>query len=374
MNKPLIEPKFVGARFNDHTIPLELLKDIAVLEEFVIAVAKWKYVQEHDRIRVPKGFTEPLKISLSTIKEGSAIAAIAFKYEDPRAGFLPAANEDYFFKAIQAIGNAIDAAEHGEPINNHLPAELLGYFDRFGRGLREGEALEFWPDQARPARLTKLTRRQLLLASQNDELTDEVVIRGRVPELDQPKLTCEVEGADGRRITVKFDQMMLDTVLEATRGYRSGVKVSISGIGRFDRLERLQLVEATEEVVIIDATDPLARLDELRLLKPGWLDGTGKVPSKTEFDWLEDFFLNHYPSSLPTPYIYPTEDGGILLEWRIGTFDISLEIDMHKKTAEYHSLETNTGNEEFKELLMDKEGILAITNTISTAAVKAAEQ
>ncbi|WP_456015767.1 hypothetical protein [Pseudomonas fluorescens] len=344
MKRPLIEPRFVGRRFEDHTIPLELLRDLAVLEEFVVAVAKWIYVQDNARQRTPKGFTSPLTIALTAVNKGSACPAIAIEYEDPTAGLFPAANEDFFFRAAQAIGNAIDAAEHNEPITQ-IPPNLLGYFDRFGRGLRDGEILEFFPGNARPARLTKLTRRRLLLASQNEEITEEVTVRGMVPELDQAKMSFELQLPGGRKITSTVDAIHLDTILEAMNGYRNGVKVSVSGIARFDRHERLDSFDMIEDAVIIETNDPLARIDELRLLKAGWLDGIGLVPSKPEFDWLEDFFASQYPAALPAPYIYPMEDGGIQLEWRTANQDMSLEINLAELSGDLHCFNTQTMKE-----------------------------
>ncbi|QXI17016.1 hypothetical protein [Pseudomonas hamedanensis] len=353
MKKPLIEPRFVGARFDGHTIPLELLKDISVLEEFVIAVAKWIFVQNNVRIRAPKGFTDPLSIGLSEVKDGSAIPGITIDYIDDSAGLFPAANEDYFFRAVQAIGGAINAAEHNEPITDHLPANLLGYFDRFGRGLREGEVLEFFPGKDRPARLTKLTRRRLLLASQNEVLTDEITVRGLVSELDQSKMSFELQLPGGRKIAAKVDAIHLDTILEAMSGYRTGIKVSVSGVGRFDRYERLHSLDVIEDAAIIDTNDPLARIDELRLLKVGWLDGRGLVPASSDFDWLESFFVDTYPPTLPSPYIYPTEEGGVQLEWRTGNQDVSLEIDLASLSGDLHCLNTETMQEISKVLSLD---------------------
>jgi hypothetical protein len=369
VKKTLIEPRFVGVRFEDHTIPLELLKDLAVLEEFVIAVAKWIYVQDNGKLRTPKGFTQPLTISLSSISEGSAIPAIKIDYVDATAGLFPAANEAYFHKAVIAIGKAIDAAEHKEQIIDHVPAELLGYFDRFGRGLREGEVLEFFPGAQRPARLTKLTRRRLLLASQNEELSDEITIRGMVSEVDQGKMSFELQLAGGKKVAAKMDAIHLDTILEATRGYRSGVKVSVSGVGRFDRNERLQSLDLIEDAVIIETNDPLARIDELRLLKAGWLDGRGFVPDVSGFSWLERFFRESYPLTLPAPYIYPTEEGGVQLEWRTGNQDVSLEIDLSSHIGELHGFNTQTYEDEFITLkLGDKNGIENLVAFISKAA------
>ena len=49
-----LRPKLVGKRFEDHSIPLELLGDLAVLEAMVIEVAKWRYLQDNpDRKLTP---------------------------------------------------------------------------------------------------------------------------------------------------------------------------------------------------------------------------------------------------------------------------------------------------------------------------------
>ena len=50
-----LKPKLVGARFQGHAIPLEVLKDLAVLEEMVIEVAKWQFIKDHPgRERAPR--------------------------------------------------------------------------------------------------------------------------------------------------------------------------------------------------------------------------------------------------------------------------------------------------------------------------------
>ncbi|MBP5969432.1 MULTISPECIES: hypothetical protein [Pseudomonas] len=369
MKKPFVAPRLVGARFDDHTIPLELLKDLAALEEFVVAVAKWKFVQQHGRVRTPKGFTDHLSINLSSVGEGSAVPNIVIEYNDPTAGLFAAANEDYFFQAVQSIGNAIDAAERGTPITEHVPATLLGYFDRFGRGLRDGEVLEFRPGTDRPARLSKLTRRRLLLASQNQILTDEVTVRGLVPEIDQAKMSFELLLPDGKKITAKMDAIHLDTILEATRGFRDGLKISVSGVGRFDRMEKLHSLDLIEDAVIIESNDPLARLDELRLLRVGWLDGRGVVPSPEEFDWIESFFRDQYPATLPTPFIYPTAEGGFQFEWRTGNQDLSLEIIPQNKTAELHGLNIKDGADTYMELNLEaRADVDSLIDFISKAA------
>lgn len=354
MRQELLSPRFVGERFLKHTIPLELLRDISVFEEFIIAVAKWKYVEEHDRVRAPKGFSEHLSIHLESVGAGSAIPRIVIENAIPAGELFPVADTDYFVKAVDLIASAVDAAERGlsGAITDFLSPTLLGYFDKLGRGLREGETLELRPESEQPARLTKASRRKLLLASENVELTEEVTLRGGVHGVDQARMTFELTLAGGKKVEARMDQLHLDTVLEATKGFMKGLKASVTGIGRYDRADKLQSVDQIEDIVIIDMADPLARIDELRLLKPGWLDGRGEVPTPDQFSWLEGFFSHGYPSSLAAPLIFPTAEGGVQLEWTLGAAEITLEVDLSSKQGELHSYDFSSEEEVFKPIDM----------------------
>jgi len=76
-SEPFLRPRLTGPRFEGHGIPLEVLKDLAVLEEMIVEVAKWKYLKDHpERLRSPRGFTEGIELKLTGIDEGSAIPVI----------------------------------------------------------------------------------------------------------------------------------------------------------------------------------------------------------------------------------------------------------------------------------------------------------
>lgn len=73
-----LSPRLVGSRFEQHSIPLEVLKDLAALEELIVEVAKWHYfaVSNKDRKRIPKGFVDQVSLKVTGINEGSAIPLI----------------------------------------------------------------------------------------------------------------------------------------------------------------------------------------------------------------------------------------------------------------------------------------------------------
>ena len=66
-----LRPRLVGKRFEGHSIPLELLGDLAVLEAMVIEVAKWRYLQDNpNRKRSPRKFTEGISLTLTSVEQG----------------------------------------------------------------------------------------------------------------------------------------------------------------------------------------------------------------------------------------------------------------------------------------------------------------
>jgi hypothetical protein len=347
----------VGPRFDGHAIPLEILKDLAVLEEMIVEVAKWRYLQDHtDRKRSPKGFTEGLALKLTGVGEGSAIPQMSLFVDSNQ--LFPPENQYYFEQARDNVINAINAAEHDEPITQHMPEFLLGYFDRIGRSLRDLECIEFDPQNTtRPARLTKATRRKLILASsQVQELTEDVILRGAIPEADQGKMTFELQVINGPRVIAPIATQHMQTVLEAFNGYKQGARILLQGIGRYNRYDRLQSLEAVEHLSLLDSNDVTARLEELRALRHGWLDGKkGFAPNNMGLDWLANGFKTHFPDGLPLPYLYPTAEGSIQAEWSVNDYEITLEFDIDNHRGEWHALNMITEDEVTRELALDED-------------------
>ncbi len=155
--EPFMRLRLVGRRYDDHSVPLEFLKDVSVLEEMIVEVAKYKFLTDHpNRQRSPRGFTKNIQLRLAAINPGSASLEIRIASEPPT--LLPTVSQTFSGYARDAIIQAISAAEQERPIEPHLPEGTLSYFDKLGRSLKEGEAVFFDdPDHKITARLTKTT-------------------------------------------------------------------------------------------------------------------------------------------------------------------------------------------------------------------------
>ncbi len=358
--EPFLEPRLVGARFEGHAVPLEVLKDLAVLQDMIVEVAKWKFLQENpDRKRSPRGFADGIELKLTGVEAGSARLLISLVVA---TGTLFPEIPPYFEKAREAVVGAIAAAEQRQDVTQHLPDNALGYFDRIGRSLRADEAMEFSsPSSDTPARLTRETRRTLVLASEQvREYTEEITLRGGIPEADQDDMTFELQMLDGKKISAPIPAQHMATILEGFNGYTSGIRVLIEGIVKFSRQGRLRAFESVERISILEALDVPARLDEFRLLKDGWLEGGGKAPDSDGLNWLSSTFVHHYPDNVPLPFTYPTPEGGIQFEWSLGANEASLEINLQSHSAEWNCLNADTNAEAAKMLNLNEAQYWAI--------------
>lgn len=348
-HQPFLKPRLTGARFEGGAIPLEVLADLAVLAEMVVEVAKWKYREGNAaRRRVPTGFANGVSLKLTGVGDGSAVANIGMFLA---ASTLPPGTQAYFEQARTAIVSAIGAAEQGKPITAHLPQKFLGYFDRFGRNLDDGEAIEFTEGQPAKVSLTRETRRRLLLASSADKFTEETAVYGLVHQFDQRALTFQLTLSSGAILSrIPVAAQHYDAVLEASTGFRDKVRVRVYGVGRFDRNNELQAIDQVEHVTTLDPLDIRVRLDELKLLRHGWHDGEGLAPDPTGLDRLADAFDMFYPDNVPLPYLFPTPEGRVLAEWSLKPWSPSLEIDLATRLGDWHTLNCDTDEEVTKEL------------------------
>jgi hypothetical protein len=105
----------------------------------------------------------------------------------------------------------------------------------------------------------------------------------------------------------------------------------------------------------VELLDVPARVDELRFLKDGWLDGHGTAPSDVGLTWFSQVFDKRFPDRLQLPYLYPTEEGGLRAEWSGDGREMSLDVDLDSHTAQWYSWYQPTDEEETATLNLDDE-------------------
>lgn len=179
----------------------------------------------------------------------------------------------------------------------------------------------------------------------------EVVLRGSVIETKPGCFT--LSPISGPNVTAFASREVMDELVDALDSSSNDARVLVKGTGVY-RLDKLERIMPVESVTPLDPLDVPARLDEFRAMRDGWLDGDGKAPAQTGLDWLAASFERDYPNDLPLPYIYPTPEGGVQMEWTLGTIDISLEIDLAERAGDWNWVDlSDSGKEGEKTLNMD---------------------
>jgi hypothetical protein len=103
------------------------------------------------------------------------------------------------------------------------------------------------------------------------------------------------------------------------------------------------------------------RCMELLDLAPGWLDGEGRPTSRELLELVGEWLEQHQRKDGLLPRLYPTPEGGVEAEWRIGRLDLSIEFDPSSSTAQWHALDLDQGKvEEQRVDLQDEPGMQAL--------------
>ena len=331
MKAEFSQPRFTGARFDEHTLPVDVARDLAAYEALIVELAKHLYLKEHtERQRVPKGFASGFRLDIERIDEGSTKPLLALVFSGALA--LTGSEQDYFVQAGDLIAECIAAPENALPAN--FPKELLVHFNQFGRSLREDESLELpLRNRNNTARLTPEKRKQLVLAA--DQVYErEISLMGWIEEVDFSKSTFRLKLADGGQATVP----MADSFHNAARAYggHSRHQINVNGIGTFDSWDRLQKIVSVNSLEVIKNYAISMRFDELSQIEDGWFEGAGVAPDAARLSHISDKLIDDYPEKLPLPLISPKQDGNLLLEWK-AEGDPSLDIHLASLQANFHA-------------------------------------
>lgn len=343
--KHFLSPRLTGKRFDDHSVPVDVLQDFAALQELLIALAKKIYLDDNPkRKRVPKGFTDGVTLNLDKIEDGSAILnfflatslfASSIVGEDSHA-------YTYFEKAKNKVIAVVDAAERGGDIKNVLPIKYLAYFNRIGRNLKEDEAIFFNPSISNNGvKLNKSIRNKILLSvSEDSTYTDNFAITALITSIDKGDKTFTLI-IDGQRISTKLNHSNFKTVITTFTEFYSNTYVSIEGEGVYTRNDKLIKINTITTMDILDPLDVSLRLSELVKLKNGWYNSEGLAPNEGGLIKFENLFKESFSENLPLPTIFPTLEGNIQLEWTLGSKEISLEVNLSDLTAEFMSVDVS---------------------------------
>lgn len=344
MNKEaFIQPRFVGPRFEQATLPLSVAKDLAAYEELVVELAKHLFRKKHDdRERVPKGFCSDFSLHIEKIDDGSAKPALVAMLMGAQL-INPIPIE--LHEARELI-NQVIATEVGQPLPAAFPKDFYSYFNRIGRSLEERERIEWAPNAPDNQAVLDPTKRKRLVLAHRETYEAAVEVMGRVEALDVKKKTGMLRKLDGAAVAFDYDDPFFSDLKKALGD--STLQVRILGFGVFDVNDRLDSIVEIDRLDAVAHYDLISRVESLATLENGWLEGRGIAPTWDHLAWLSNELSKAFPEGLGYPSVAPTEEGNVVLEWMKPHARIELEVNFHEKKLELYATNLKTGHFEEK--------------------------
>lgn len=342
MTSDFLDLRLVGHRFDAHTVPFEVLRDFVGLEELLVELARRIHLKAHpERQRAARGLREHFQIGLAQVTDGSARLKIVRLRPDELA------LADVFDQAKSVALAAMCAVSLNAATPPDFPTDLFPLFERFGKSLKADEGVEFPSEGARPAfTYDQKLRRHLILRSGAKSYTEPVELRGSIIEINDQLSSFILREPDGKTHKANYTVPWRNKVIKAM-DKRATTRVLLQATGVFDgSSEQLTRVQDPTSLDLLESNDLDMRIGELLVLKDGWLDGAGTAPNPSGLEWLRKDLTEQWPDEVALPFLYPTAEGGIRAEWSSADWEISAEIDLVSKQAEFLAAHLNDGTDD----------------------------
>lgn len=250
---------FKGKRFGDHAVELTSLPELTAFQELLLETARAIYYQDHPEAgRLPNRFDEMATLRFRTVESGSTALPleVAEDVSDQIPLLLPSQPTEVD-RAIYLIADAIESVRDGRTLPEMFPKTVVHLFEKWGKTLREGEALALTPRGRRRVEYTR-RERERILEFWNQGYEDEADLRGTVLAADVRKGQFVIYPDERTSIPVSFPPETEILVTTALRDHRDR-RLRVVGRGEFapdGTIRKITRVDILEEVSP-DATAPI---------------------------------------------------------------------------------------------------------------------
>ena len=296
-----VNARFRGWRFDNGAIPLSLLSNLALWESVAYELAKECYHQDYPEQQIPYRFKESTRMSLIGIRQGSAVAMMVSR-PTLMFGEVPYIEKAFNLLMSNIRNNTLD-----------IPTTVKRYLVRLRQGLTPNESIEVTTSSdSAPVALTYGLELQLKNL------------------LKYNKAEMALADLGGRTAVTVFSTRISSSLHEE---------------------ENSATIEKPWHANTAESSHVPTRLDDFHEIQNGWLlDETSVAPLRVGLDWLADSWMKYYSPELPSPYIFPTPEGGIDMEWKIENRRAILEVDLKAHYASWLQWDKITNEERSQSL------------------------
>lgn len=336
--------RLTGARFDGGRLPVDSLIELQKYQDVVriAAVAEWQ--QEHPGESAPEDLKRSISLTIDQIKDGSADVFLVFEQHGVYV--------EYQAEARDAVDAIIEAAYSDAEIpllpslTPEQDSELRETIAQLGSTLLPEQSMEFYPDgpDSSPVRITIETRKfaidrisrieDFLVSPDADvkpsriEKIEESLV-GRITALDTNSSTYVLTLPNAQTIKGRYPKHpeLLEDLLKVVNSEAVGPLTRVTGdlqyrdgaLYRFWETNSVELIE-------FDETPWGSRLTEFAALTVGWDGGEAAQISSVSLEATQMLMRMVDQAGIKRPGVFPTDEGGVLLEWSSASGVRSVEV------------------------------------------------
>jgi hypothetical protein len=355
--EPFLAPAFRGERFEGGALPIDVLEELVELRGLLLDVAKHLFRSDNpSRKRLPRGFESEFQLVLVGVGVGSAVPSLALEPTDAGGTHFLGPDEsvaDYFVRARRHLIDEIEAANTNSAMK--LPKSLVQRFDRFGRRLLANDSVCFRSDDGRAVEYTQETRRRLTARAGERFQRLEKEFVGPVVAVDEENSSPHFKVWLAPTITarVPLPEAERDDVIDALQN-NAFTRCRLRAEALCDERGAVTSVRCNDQakwtledaVGSGDAERVDTRMRELQALEAGWFDGRGMAINPLTLKFVKACVIAVMAARPDVqPYLYPTPEGGVRVEYVVGDCEVSGEFD-ESRTCYFHAFDRVTQHAE----------------------------
>jgi hypothetical protein len=326
--------KFTGGRYEQHGLPVSSMPELERYERIIVEVAKELWRTSHsDRQRLPTRFGDQLALRLRAVRDGSVVPVL----QRARGGFDL---DDVFDQARDRVDAEFAKIVTGAWDDVDLPPRAMQALKRFGATLQDGEAFVFRASDPSPIRYDQSTRRRYLSRESGATVEQVGDLFGVVRALDAedqtfrftlPGRSAGIPGSFASREI--FDDLHRALGNRETAYYRLACTYRVTA-----EADVVEISDVSEVEVFLSSEDQGgSRLLVLAQMPAGWNGANAPVIDLATLEVARDLIAGISDRGLTAPQVYPTESGGVQLEWHSPDQHTEVEIFAENLSMEaYH--------------------------------------
>ncbi|WKS67240.1 hypothetical protein NLL33_02115 [Corynebacterium accolens] len=341
-----------GDRFKDFGMPAATAQEIAALDEILYQLIELRWRTEHpESSKLPNNFRQDFELRINTIAEGSSTPLLERMRSTPDAPTLFSASADefteYYRQAMEELEEILRVASEYGPLPQSVFELPPSAIRNIGSTLREDENLQVGhgriTDWSKKPVYTTVARKYLI--EQLDRpLHKYVTYSGLISRTNVSKRTFSfVDAASRVSATAKYNhgfELEIDGENEQTWAW-----VEVTGQVEFTNNSNTHSFISVDKInttqLTADYNRLQTRLNEIRELQSGWLDGEYGAPFASDQIDQALTVLKAAVNAGKLPHtVAPSIEGAIEFSWIDRNQHFSIEVEpeggfyLHKSNTE----------------------------------------